>query len=37
LHAWLRAVIKDEASLARLEDLLGIDGQADQPAKLPAP
>lgn len=37
LHAWLRAVIKDEASLARLEDLLGIDGQADQPVKLPAP
>jgi len=37
LHAWLRSVIKDEASLLRLEDLLGIDGQVDQPAKLPAP
>ncbi|UVW30336.1 type VI secretion system protein TssA [Massilia sp. H6] len=25
LHAWLRSVIKDDASLARLEDLLGIE------------
>lgn len=28
LHAWLRAVIKDDASLAKLEDLLGIDHPA---------
>lgn len=28
LHAWLRAVIKDEVSLARLEDLLGIEQPA---------
>ncbi|VXA91951.1 type VI secretion system protein TssA [Massilia sp. 9I] len=27
LHAWLRSVIKDDASLARLEDLLGIEGE----------
>jgi len=25
LHAWLRSVMKDDASLARLEDLLGIE------------
>ena len=25
LHAWLRSVIKDDAALARLEDLLGIE------------
>ena len=31
LHAWLRSVIKDEASLARLEDLLGIDA-VERPA-----
>ncbi|MEM8514048.1 type VI secretion system protein ImpA [Massilia sp. MP_M2] len=37
LHTWLRSVIKDEASLARLEDLLGTEGQADQPATHPAP
>ena len=37
LHAWLRSVIKDEVSLARLEDLLGIDDPADQAAKHPAP
>lgn len=28
LHAWLRSVIKDDASLARLEDLLGIEHPA---------
>jgi len=28
LHAWLRSVIKDEPSLARLEDLLGIEHPA---------
>lgn len=28
LHAWLRSVIKDDASLARLEELLGIDAPA---------
>jgi len=28
LHAWLRSVIKDDASLARLEDLLGIERPA---------
>lgn len=28
LHAWLRSVIKDDASLARLEDLLGIEDAA---------
>ncbi|MGF6274638.1 type VI secretion system protein ImpA [Massilia sp. UYP11] len=28
LHAWLRSVIKDDASLARLEDLLGIEDPA---------
>lgn len=28
LHAWLRSVIKDEASLARLEELLGIEGES---------
>ncbi|NNG23364.1 type VI secretion system protein TssA [Telluria aromaticivorans] len=27
LHAWLRSVIKDDASLARLEDLLGIEAE----------
>lgn len=27
LHAWLRAVIKDEASLTRLEELLGIEAE----------
>ncbi|MEG0044232.1 MAG: hypothetical protein RR763_21405, partial [Massilia sp.] len=37
LHTWLRSVIKDEVSLARLEDLLGIDDQADQRMKHPAP
>lgn len=31
LHAWLRSVIKDDASLARLEDLLGIESPAPQP------
>jgi type VI secretion system protein ImpA len=25
LHLWLRAVVKEEAALARLEELLGID------------
>ncbi len=25
LHAWLRAVVKDEGSLAHLEEMLGID------------
>ena len=30
LHAWLRSVIKDDASLARLEDLLGIEHPAPQ-------
>jgi type VI secretion system protein ImpA len=30
LHAWLRSVIKDDASLARLEDLLGIESPAPQ-------
>lgn len=28
LHAWLRSVIKDDAALARLEDLLGIEHPA---------
>jgi len=28
LHAWLRSVIKDDASLARLEELLGIEPPA---------
>ena len=28
LHAWLRSVIKDDASLARLEELLGIEHPA---------
>lgn len=28
LHAWLRGVIKDDAALARLEDLLGIEPPA---------
>lgn len=28
LHAWLRSVIKDDASMARLEDLLGIEHPA---------
>lgn len=28
LHAWLRAVMKDDASLARLEELLGIEHPA---------
>ncbi|WP_137171866.1 type VI secretion system protein TssA [Massilia sp. HP4] len=28
LHAWLRSVIKDDASLTRLEDLLGIEHPA---------
>ncbi|WP_306392607.1 type VI secretion system protein TssA [Telluria beijingensis] len=28
LHAWLRSVIKDDAALARLEDLLGIEPPA---------
>lgn len=27
LHAWLRSVIKDDASLARLEELLGIEAE----------
>ncbi|MEW7850714.1 type VI secretion system protein TssA [Massilia aurea] len=31
LHAWLRSVIKDEVSLARLEDLLGIEA-VERPA-----
>jgi type VI secretion system protein ImpA len=31
LHAWLRSVIKDEVSLARLEDLLGIEHAAEPP------
>lgn len=29
LHAWLRSVIKDDASLARLEDLLGIEAEGN--------
>lgn len=28
LHAWLRSVIKDDASLARLEELLGIEAES---------
>ncbi|MCA1246193.1 type VI secretion system protein TssA, partial [Massilia sp. MS-15] len=28
LHAWLRSVIKDDTSLARLEELLGIESEA---------
>ncbi len=27
LHAWLRSVIKDDVSLARLEELLGIEAE----------
>lgn len=29
LHAWLRSVIKDDASLARLEELLGIEEEGN--------
>jgi len=29
LHAWLRSVIKDDASLARLEELLGIETEGE--------
>jgi type VI secretion system protein ImpA len=25
LHAWLRAVVKDEAALAQLEEMLGVE------------
>jgi len=32
LHTWLRSVIKDEVSLARLEEMLGIEQKAEQPA-----
>ena len=27
LHAWLRSVIKDDASLAKLEELLGVEAE----------
>ena len=31
LHAWLRSVIKDDGSLAHLEELLGVDAPAREP------
>ncbi len=29
LHAWLRSVVKDEASLAKLEELLGVEAEGE--------